>query len=885
MRRPGLWVTNGIPSDVTKMYSWRPGSVTCFFDYLAANRVWDYKAQNPDASIIIRFQHPRHWHEDPAGWARWLGDQVVSKWPELRSLDPYVYFGNEMNLHYENGDPNPGNQWKYTTPEFYEKYANWVRMTADHIKQRLPEMKLICPPFASGHHEDGAPDWDGNPTEEWAGFDYLADTVRDYFDGIIAHHDYWGDSGGSHRDWLYDPELSSWYAFRWRRVLKLFENRYGIQARVIIDEAGNFGASDPDFTDQIIYHATECLSDSRLIAVTYFLWEDPTNSPGNILNSWVQRCLDLDDHVDRLAAMPSVEIMPPGPTIRLLLKDGTVQVIPMEEYLRAVVPAEMYATWPTEALKAQAVAARSYAMFAKEHPRHPNADLCTEASHCQAYDPRRIHPASDEAVRLTAGEVIEYEGEVANALFSANCGSHTLNNEDAFGLALAGLTPVPYLRGVPCINPGPVNGHRVGMCQWGAHDMAQRGDDYVTILKHYYTDVQLSSETPPVEPGIIRGTVFDQRSQALANVGLRLSRQGWSEDTLSGPDGVYTFTGLEPATYSLLAVDYGTQIDGLVLAAGQELVVDVVLQIPLAGWRMEIERRGGLPILVGVMPRAGIEVTIVDPYGNASRTFSGSKPEHGVGGWETWAPHVGDYHVLFLDQSFKVSMNGQATVLTFYEGEVPTAAQGVIQGLLRDHALVPQPGRDISLTGQTIGTRTSTTASDGSYRFENLPAGSYTLRVVGTNVTQTVQSDGVTPVAVDLQLPPPTTGDWIMEVTRGSGLPLLTGNMPEAGIQVTISDPYGRATQVVSGSKPEHGLGGWEVYAPYTGVYTIRFLDQTFTLPMSGQYTHVEFKRGIQVETKARLVTQPMPFPQADGWLQYFEASEQTRGLFTLEEL
>jgi len=190
MRRPGLWVTNGTPTDVAKMYSWRPASVTCFFDYLTANRIWEYKAQNPDAPVVVRFQHPQQWHEDPVGWARWLGDMVVSKWSELQRIDPYVYFANEMNLHYENGDPDPGNQWKYETPQFYESYADWVRMTADHIKQQVPEMKLVCPPFASGHHEDGAPDWNGVPTEGWAGFDYLADTIRDYFDNIITHHDY-----------------------------------------------------------------------------------------------------------------------------------------------------------------------------------------------------------------------------------------------------------------------------------------------------------------------------------------------------------------------------------------------------------------------------------------------------------------------------------------------------------------------------------------------------------------------------------------------------------------------------------------------------------------------------------------------------------------------
>jgi len=52
-----------------------------------------------------------------------------------------------MNLHYENGDKNPASQSTYTTPEFYQKYAQWVRMTADVIKSRVPDMKLVTPAF------------------------------------------------------------------------------------------------------------------------------------------------------------------------------------------------------------------------------------------------------------------------------------------------------------------------------------------------------------------------------------------------------------------------------------------------------------------------------------------------------------------------------------------------------------------------------------------------------------------------------------------------------------------------------------------------------------------------------------------------------------------
>ncbi len=510
MRRPGIWVANGRPTDVNLMYSWKPGSVTCFMDYLGPNRIREYKAENPDCPVIIRFQHPTNWMDDVAVSARNHADYVLSKWPEIMDIDPYIYFANETNLWYESGGNSAGDQWMFETPEFYSKFADWTGQVADRIKAVHPEIRLVTPPFAFGHHEDGAPDDNGDPKDGWAGYDYLADTIRSHFENIITFHGYWGDAGGYIPSRLYDPEEASWYAFRWRRVLKLFEHRYNIQVRVIIDECGNMDASVPDFTDQCIYYAEECLQDSRVLALTYFLWEDPTESPGNIVNSWVQRCADLDGHVSRLAEMPPVGVES-GLTIRVLMPDGTVLVLPLEEYLRGVVPAEMPALWPKEALKAQAVAARTYAMVAMKDPRHgPDADICT-TTHCEVYNPARIHDRSDEAVRVTSGQVITYQDQLANAYYSANCGGQTLGNEIGFGGA-----PLPHLRPVSCINSGPKNGHGVGMCQWGAHDMAEAGDDYVTILKHYYTDVQLSNEgdIPPPEPPPGGGEMIDPRLDA-----------------------------------------------------------------------------------------------------------------------------------------------------------------------------------------------------------------------------------------------------------------------------------------------------------------------------------------------------------------------------------
>jgi len=492
VRRAGLWVANGRPDDAGRMLSWRPGALTCFHDYLEANQVARYKRDHPDVPVIVRFQHPRNWHEDLSVSAYRHAEYVLSKWPEIRDLEPYVYFCNEMNLHYENAEDNPANQWRYETPEFYQQCAQWVRQTADTIKQRAPEMRLVCPPFAFGHHEDGAPDDDGHPKDGWAGYDFLAETIKTHFDNIITFHAYWGNSGGSVRDWLYDPELSSWYAFRWRRVLKLFQTRYGIDARVIIDEAGNFGASDLDFTDQVIYYAREALMNPWVLALTFFLWQDPTCSPGNVPNSWVQRCVNLDEHVLRLREMPDVAPVAASIPVRVKLRDGTILTLPLEEYLRGVVPAEMGAEWlevpddpaiphggvhvePTqiEALRAQVVLARSYAMWRVAHRRHPSFDVYSTTAD-QVYDPTMIHARSDAAIRGTEGVyLVDAAGQAFKAEYVSACGR----------------LDCPWCNGAAGYN-SLMWADRA--CQFGIQALAVAGKTWREIAVYYYRDVQLS---------------------------------------------------------------------------------------------------------------------------------------------------------------------------------------------------------------------------------------------------------------------------------------------------------------------------------------------------------------------------------------------------------
>lgn len=118
-----------------------------------------------------------------------------------------------------------------------------------------------------------------------------------------------------------------------------------------------------------------------------------------------------------------------------------VNVVGIEDYLLGVVPAEMSHNCPEEALNAQAVVARTYAIRNQEKHRAHGYDLC-DSTHCQVYDGVIAEqPECTRAVIDTTGLVLAYDGKVAHVMYSADCGGATANHADVY--AGAGL---PYLR-------------------------------------------------------------------------------------------------------------------------------------------------------------------------------------------------------------------------------------------------------------------------------------------------------------------------------------------------------------------------------------------------------------------------------------------------------
>lgn len=133
---------------------------------------------------------------------------------------------------------------------------------------------------------------------------------------------------------------------------------------------------------------------------------------------------------------------------------GETVSIPLEEYVAGVVAAEMPASFAPEALKAQAVAARTYAvqksaLFSGDGcARCPGADVCTSSGCCQGYlnparaDGDRALAAASLAAACTRGEVLVFRGRPIRAMYHACAGGHTEDAENVYASALA------YLRGV-----------------------------------------------------------------------------------------------------------------------------------------------------------------------------------------------------------------------------------------------------------------------------------------------------------------------------------------------------------------------------------------------------------------------------------------------------
>lgn len=162
--------------------------------------------------------------------------------------------------------------------------------------------------------------------------------------------------------------------------------------------------------------------------------------------------------------------------------------VDIESYIRGVVPSEMPARWNPEALKAQAIASRSYAIANLGKRSKYGFDL-KDTTEDQVYKGASAETVkTNELVQATRGQVLVYGNKVIPAYYHSSSGGQTLPSGQVWGKNL------PFVRPVVAFDSNvPKNGHGIGMSQYGANYLANYGYNAYQILGYFYQNVKLYS--------------------------------------------------------------------------------------------------------------------------------------------------------------------------------------------------------------------------------------------------------------------------------------------------------------------------------------------------------------------------------------------------------
>ena len=199
-----------------------------------------------------------------------------------------------------------------------------------------------------------------------------------------------------------------------------------------------------------------------------------------------------DDNVEEITSNNEYDYKNYG-TIKLLHQDtGKVEEVALDTYLYNVVSAEMPADFELEALKAQAVVARTYTIYKIQNKKHDNADICDDSSCCQAWiskddrlarwdeDKRESNWAKiEQCVNETKGKIITYNGAPINAFFHSNSGGTTELPVNVWG----GGSEYPYLQVVETAG-------EEGYTQYSSEATFTQ-DELIEKLKSKYEDITI----------------------------------------------------------------------------------------------------------------------------------------------------------------------------------------------------------------------------------------------------------------------------------------------------------------------------------------------------------------------------------------------------------
>jgi len=190
-----------------------------------------------------------------------------------------------------------------------------------------------------------------------------------------------------------------------------------------------------------ILRVVDAVQDSALIALK-------PGTPIYIQAHYPQLTLRIYDHLYQLSQVKLEPVSPFGlvdlnqPGRRSIYR-GTLVIVPagenrlaiyndlsLEEYLKGVLPTEILPGWPIEALKAQAIVSRTYAIKNRHRHAETYADFC-DNSHCQVYNGYEAETfRTSWAVDATRGQFITYQGEPAEVFFHSTCGGITARADE-----------------------------------------------------------------------------------------------------------------------------------------------------------------------------------------------------------------------------------------------------------------------------------------------------------------------------------------------------------------------------------------------------------------------------------------------------------------------
>jgi stage II sporulation protein D len=281
---------------------------------------------------------------------------------------------------------------------------------------------------------------------------------------------------------------------------------------------------------------------------------------------------------------------------------SAVNGLPLDTYLRGVVPSESPSHWPLAALEAQAVAARSYAVA----ELRPDSwyDLLPSTSDQVYGGVRAERPRSDHAVYVTVGQVLTWDGQVARTYYSSSSGGRTEAVQDAW----PGSAPIPYLRSVPDPYDSYSPHHDWGPFDFTASQLAARlglGSAVESV------QVQRNESWRPesVDFHLASGGVVSRSAAGVARALHLLS--AW-----------FSIGQLQLSTSSTHLL-YGSRVT---VAARAPNVEDAVLQQRSAdgGWRAV--RRVEHPEQLHLEPRASTAFRLVAPGTNGASVFVSVAP-------------------------------------------------------------------------------------------------------------------------------------------------------------------------------------------------------------------------------------------------------------------